>query len=110
MEGVREGGAVLERCALKSCERRVGGGGGGGGGGGLLASVCLGIIYQIYCFLVLLPSAIGPSPGPPASGKPRQHPPLLQNPHHGEAIRSSAGAIKKSAAPGELMKGVTFCL
>lgn len=38
------------------CERTDG----GGGGGGVLVSVCLGIIYQIYCFLVLLLAAIAP--------------------------------------------------
>lgn len=55
---------VLERCACKkgSCERREGGddGSGGDGGGGVLVSVRLGIIYQFYCFLVLLLAAIAP--------------------------------------------------
>lgn len=32
----------------------------GEGGDGVLVAVCLGIIYQIYCFLVLLLAAIAP--------------------------------------------------
>lgn len=45
--------------------------GGGGGCGWVTESVCLGIIYQFYCFLVLLVDAIAPHLAPPAPRKPR---------------------------------------
>lgn len=66
---------VPERCACEKgcCERRDGGGGVVEGARGLV-SVCLSIIYQIYCFLCLIAGCHRPSPGPPAPSKPRSHP------------------------------------
>jgi len=57
---------LLERCVYEKggCVRGECGGGGGGGGGGLFVAVCLGVIYQFYCFLVLLLAAISPHLAP----------------------------------------------